>query len=613
MLYAQVVLGLAVEGPFDYIVPAGLRNKINPGSRVWVYFRTRKIVGYVVKLKRKTVIKKLKNILAVIDELPVLNKDMLSLTKRISEYYCVSWGQAIEAALPGLLRKGKPLTPVKYEKYARIKEPTEAVLLHDIGGQLRWDIYLEKIRIAYKNGKSVILLLPDIASVLKTKELIQEKLGIIPDILYRNEPKELDTWIKIKGLKRRIIIGTRSAIFAPVNDLGLIIIDEEEDSIYKQEQSPYYQARDVAFMRSAIQKSNLVLAGTAPSLESFYLSKKNRIKYLFLKTKDKPAEIKIADTKNLSFKNRKTDIVLSRYLEDAVVSVLAAGGKVLIFLNRKGFATSATCNNCNIILKCPRCSINLVYYFKDNILSCHHCNFKMPPPKICPNCNSSYIKYTGLGTEKMESQLHRLFPQARIKRLAQEEPEITGADIFISTESIISQTKYKFDLVGVLSIDNSLNRPDFRSTEKTFALLCGLLKLTQKLVIIQTRTPKHYCFRALAEKEVNIFYNEELKTRKQLGFPPYQHIGLVKLRGRKEDRVKRIAQDLFGQLNKANQDKRIKILSVNPGEYQKLRDNFYWQILVKSAAALRLSKFLKIHLKDFKHSGIIVTVDIDPV
>jgi len=238
----------------------------------------------------------------------------------------------------------------------------------------------------------------------------------------------------------------------------------------------------------------------------------------------------------------------------------------------------------------------------------------MDSPKICPSCNSGYIKFSGMGTQKLESELSRLFPQSKIKRLdSNARTGIEDADIFISTSAVIKQKEHKFGLVGVLSIDNSLNRIDFRSSEKTFALLMGLAGLTEKKLIIQTKLPRHYVFESLIKNDVNIFYNEELRLRKQLNFPPYRHMALVKLRGKSQQKVKENALSLFEKLNKANAGKSIKIVSVNPAQRSKLRGNFYWHVLASSDNVKRLSKFLKINLKDFPHSGIIVTVDVDPL
>jgi primosomal protein N' (replication factor Y) len=616
MLFAKVVLGLPVEGPFDYIVPGNLAEKIKVGERVGASFRNLDTLGYVVRLTRKSNIKNLKVIQELIDDSPILDKNMLSLTKELSDYYCCSWGEAIETALPESLRKRKKISalpeeaPIVKEKYN-----PEVILLHDLDGKARWDVYLNNIKETLNKQRSVMVLLPDVNSLLKAKEEIERYLGIQVALLYRKQPKELEEWLKIKEGKVNIVVGTRSSIFAPLKNLGLVIIDEEQDFVYKQDQVPHYHARVAAFIRTNIEKAKLILGSAAPSLETFYLTKKNKIRYISLPRKREFPEIKIIDFIHSFKKNKQQNSFLSEYLADSIISTLGKNGKTLLFLNRRGFATSATCGYCGVVLKCPRCNINLVYHFKVNLLECHYCNFKMQPPVICPNCDRGYIKYSGAGTEKIESELSRLFPQARIKKLDknQQQIDLNNADIFVSSRHIIRETDYSFDLVGVLSIDNSLDRVDLRAGEKTFGLLVGLLGLTKGKMVIQTRLSYHHCFKALENKNINIFYEEELRQRGELRFPPYSHLGLIKLRGQKEAKVNEISNTLFNKLNRDNKNRSIAIMSVNPTEPLKLRGNFYWQILIKSDSAKGISKFLKMHLKKFSHSGVIVTVDIDPI
>jgi primosomal protein N' (replication factor Y) len=275
----------------------------------------------------------------------------------------------------------------------------------------------------------------------------------------------------------------------------------------------------------------------------------------------------------------------------------------------------------------------------------------MPAPKICPNCNASYIRYLGVGTEKVESELSRIFPQARIRRLEKADkldtfdgakPRLSGrglkaplsinpeqtptfksgsvewvdlkdADIFIATQAIFKEGISGFDLIGVLSIDNSLNRIDLRSAEKTFSLLLGLTRLTEKKIIIQTHLSHHHCFRALENKNPDIFYDVELKYRKELGFVPFKHLGLIKIRSKLQAKSEEAAKRLFEALAKANAKNSIKVLSVSAGNPQKLRNTYYWQVLLSANNPVSMAKFIKNRLKEFLHSGIIVTVDIDPV
>lgn len=613
MLFAKVVTGLAVEGPFDYIVPPEFTKKIKIGSRVRVNFRNREIIGYCVGLTRKTNISKLKTISQLLDNFPVLDKGLLSLTKDLSEYYCCSWGEAIEASLPQALRRGKRISYIKQFPQVLPKDKAKVTLLHDLDGEARWDVYLAQIKNTTDLKNSAIVLLPDINSVFRAKEKIIAAFGKPVGILFSKQLKAFEEWLSIKNGEVDIVVGTRSAVFAPLKNLGLVIVDEEEDSVYKQDQVPHYNARDVAFMRINLEKAELILGSGSPSLESFYLAKKNKIKYVLIPRKLKAPEIKIYDNRLLSHGSKRKDI-LSKYVEDSISCVLNSGGKTLIFLNRKGFATYSSCSNCGATLKCGRCNINLVFHFKDNVLKCHYCNFKLPAQTICPACNSGYIRYLGAGTERIESELFRIFPQAKIKLLDKEKKTVAGnADIFVSTESVISGVDYNFDLIVVLSIDNSLNRVDLRSSEKAFGLLAGLLRLSDKKVLIQTGLPAHHCFAALKEKNIDMFYDEELRQRKQLEFPPYRHICLVKLRAVKEDSVRSVSQTLFDRLSGINKNKNIEFVCVNAASPSKLRGNYCWQILIKTTSCRLLSRFLKIHLKTFSHSGIIVTVDIDPI
>lgn len=616
MLYAKVVLGLPIDGPFDYLVPPGMEDKISIGARAWVNFRNKKEVAYVVGLSNKTTIKKIKDILAVIDRAPVLDEQMLLLTRRLAEYYCCSWGEAIETALPDELRRGKEIKENRgrfcfFEGEGNQSKKIETSPVF-IQGQDRMPVYLSRIKGALGLKRSVIVLFSDIAEAQRARELIERSLGVEVFTAFRKQPKELEVWEKIRKAQYCVVVGTRSNIFSPVNNLGLIIIDQEADQVYKQEQVPHYHARQVALMRAEIEGAKVVLGGSSLSLESFYLAQKNKLEYEFIPPKLPYPEVKVIDLRRLPYSDRKSKSIFSKYLADTIYTVLGDKGKVLLFINRKGFATSAACHNCGLALKCPRCNINLVFHFDENELECHHCNFKMFLPKICPSCNAGYIKYSGIGTEKVESDLARIFPQARIKIMDDAQDDLSSADIFVSTSSIIKHKGLNFDLIGVMVIDNSLNRVDFRAAEKTFAILMSLAGMTSKKIIIQSANANHHCFRALIKNDPQIFLKEELKQRRQLDFAPFKHMILLKIRGESLDKVKKASRDLFERLNKIKTAS-LKILSLNCGQPAKLRGNYYYQILMRASSAQKASHFLKLHLKEGHFSGIIVTVDVDPV
>lgn len=603
MLYAKVIFNLPVEGPFDYIIPEHLQKEAKPGARVWVSFGRKRSAGFIVAVTVKTAVKNLKPISSVIDKTIFFGRGMLSLTNELSRYYCVSWGQMLHAAVPGVLQSPRPLPelkPIALKPETGIAPKLENLLVFGQEFQARWNIYIEAIKHALAGNKTVIVLLPNISALNRAKDLLASGINSSIAALYRNEPEELREWVRIKEGRVNIVVATRSGIFAPVKNLGLIIIDEEENPSYKQDQSPHYHARQAAFARAKIDDARVILGSASPSLESIYLAKKNKIKILRIGQEKSLPEVKII---NAGFIHGAAlgRSVFSKYLQDAIAESLTAKEKILLFLNRRGFATFASCSRCNLVLKCPRCSVNLVFHSAENILNCHYCNFKMPAPQICPSCNSGYIRYSGSGTEKIESELARIFPQA--------EP----AEITVATASVIAKHEHNFGLVGLLSIDNFLNRADFRAAEKTFNLMTTFLGLAEKKIVIQTALASHHCFEALLKADPDIFYEEELRQRKQLKFPPYQHIVLVKLRAVNQQKVEEAAAALFNQLTRNNRDKAIEILSVNPAQPYKLRGKFYWQILLKAASVLKLSGFLKSQLNIFKHSGIIVTVDVDPL
>ncbi|MCM8789588.1 MAG: primosomal protein N' [Candidatus Omnitrophica bacterium] len=481
------------------------------------------------------------------------------------------------------------------------------ILLHSVDENSRWAECIKYINETINSGKSVIILFPDINSAQRIKRIIDSSTGLTSVILYRNQPKELEEWLKVKTGGIRIVLGTRSCVFAPVSNLGLIIIEQEQDEAYKQDQVPHYHPREVAIMRADIERANLIFASSCPSLESMYLARKKKCHYIFLLGGKKRPEVKVIDIKG--------SIFLSKYLQDAIASNLIAKKKTLLFYNRKGFATSAVCKACGKALRCSRCQVNLTYHYENKMLICHYCNFKISVPEICPDCNAGYIRYSGRGTEKVESELARIFPTAKIVRLDRQEPVDTAeADIFIATSSIIRKAKDIFSLVAVISADNMLNRVDFRSAEKTFQILAGLYTLTKDQMVIQTRYPRHHCFQAfLFDNDFNLFYDEELKQRRQLNFPPFRNFALVKVRGEKEEQVKNLSLHIFEYLKKKIKDKIIQVNSVNAGFPSRLRGKYYWQVLSSSKNVNNLSNFLKINLKRFSRSGIIITVDIDPL
>jgi primosomal protein N' (replication factor Y) len=615
-MYAQVVFNLPIEGPFDYLIPSVWEKKVKPGMRVWVSFGKRECLGYVVGKTRGAKVKQVKPILKIIDEAPTVDKAMLRLTKQIADYYACSWGEAIETAVPVSLRKGRKvgIDVQPTNKKTQFKKP-QVMLVQDVNRWSRWEFYYKEIKDCLNSGKGVIFLTPDKWSAELAQKKIKDKLNIEVGLLHSHQsPKrELSQWVDLKCGRLRIVVGTRLAIFAPLVNLGLIIIEEEQSPVYKQDSVPHYNAVSLARMRSEIEGVKAILSSFSPTLETWHQARRGRIKYIIKARQIPTQQIKVIDMHRVGFNPQSRKIRLSISLEDAINQVLNQKGKVLLFLNRRGFAISAYCQNCGMILRCPRCNANLILHFRNSKLICHRCNYEMSSPRVCQDCNSGYIRYSGLGTEKLESELSRLYPQVKIARLDKDEKNIPeDAQIIVATESVFKHTISNFDLIGIISPDFILNLPDFRAGERLFALLLHLASLTRNYLIIQTNFPQHYCFQALIKKRIEDFYEAELALRRQSNLPPFNHVIMLKLRGSKKEKVSKVTEELFSILNNANRDKSIKIVSFAPQIPYKKRDKFYEQILIKVRSVTKAVNFLKKTLRNFRRSGIIITIDVDP-
>ncbi len=616
-MYAQIVFNLPVDGPFDYYIPPELNSEIKPGIRVGVSFGRRSCIGYVVGKSRYTQVKKVKPILRVIDRVPILDRLMLRITRRVADYYACSWGEAIESSIPLSLRKGKRIELKEQSCKMHRDSSWEIALLQGASEHRRWELYLREIGDNIRRDKGVIFLAPDKEQADFVQGEISQRLNIDVGLLHSQQSakEELSQWIKIKQDKLRVVVGTRMAIFAPLPNLGLIIITEEQSPVYKQDSVPHYNAVGVAIIRAKIEMVKLILSSLSPSLESWYQAQKKRYKYILKDTQISVPQIKIIDLKRVGFTSGRRGMKLSITLEESIRKVIEQDGRILLFLNRRGFAIVAYCKNCGLVLRCPRCNANLILHFQNNKLLCHRCNYKTQSPRLCPQCNSGYISYSGLGTEKLESEISRIYPYVSIARLDKDERSIPeDARVVIATESIFRHTaKIKdFDLIGVISPDAVLNLPDFRAAERVFSVLFRLCRLTHKYLIIQTNFPNHYCFKALEQRRPAFFYEKELALRRQSELPPFNHIIMVSLRGRNKERVSSVTEELFNLLNTAGNSS-IKVVTFSAQIPYKKRDRYYEQILIKTKRVIQAVRLLKDVLSNFHRSGIIITVDVDPI
>ena len=655
---AEVVVGLPIKGPFDYFIPEAHREKIAVGARVSVPFGPRKLVGYVVDLKPSSSFKKLKSLYSLLDDAPILDEALLNLTKDISKHYGCSWGEAMEAALPQALRKGKSIEGAlslkhsgvtgeekssfpqslggnlkqdprqkisgvtEKEKYSGVTEKEkhsgvtqdcyrDITLLHSFEDETYWKYLIEEIKKTLAIGQGVIVLVPEVSLISKVGARLKQNIpGEILLLDKKFSPKqELEHWVGLKEGAFPIVVGARSTVFAPVKNLGLMILCDEGHAAYKQEQSPHYHARTVAMMRLIPAAGRLILSSLCPSIEMWHLAQKKKIQYIPLNIK--PGSVtQVVDTSDSIF--RKGSIV-SFPLRAHMEKVLNQKGKILLVMNRKGFSTKTSCVKCGFVLKCQRCDVNLTYLYSKKKMVCRRCGFSLAPPTMCPQCQNSYLKYSGLGIEKLESELSRLFPQARVNHLDKDNTgDISAFDLLIATQAFTRMAdEHTFNLVGTLRVDGDLNRPDYDSAHATFARLMRLSFLAKEKFILQTSLPDHYVIQNIVKGDFAKFYKEELKFRKQAKLPPFCHLAEIRLRGFKEAVVFEKASALYQKLCEVEDANIIEIGEPQADIVAKLRDKYRFTIIVKGKDAAKLMTFLQNAVRQTpKKRDVTVSVDI---
>ena len=612
---AQVVVGLPVEGHFDYSIPAELADKMAVGQRVRVLFNRRQRLGIIIGFKAKSPFKRLNPILSCLDSLPVLDEKALAFTKELSDYYACSWGEAIETWLPPALRTIRPLewTPSPGVVRASASSTTKNItLLHDKSLDKRWPLILDMIRKTLDANCSVVFLVPETAMV----DAVVVRLGKIVSVPIvvldkkASAAKELERWLTVKDGKARVVVGTRSAVFAPAVDPGLIVIYEEENAAYKQEQTPHYDARVLARMRAGVAGCSVLYVSSAPSAETWEQARKEKWQKITCDA-ERLSAVQIIDMTN--YNPQKTSI-LSFPLQNAIRDTLAQQGKVVLLMNRKGFTTRTHCQQCGFTVQCERCNVNLTYLYSQKVMVCRHCSFKAELPKVCPQCHGGYLRSSGTGTEKLESEVARLYPQARVGRFDTNSKSFPRqADVVITTKAVLrEQEAIGASLVGVINFDAELHHQDFRSGHHAFALLVRLRQLASQKLLVQTRMMDSYVLQAVRKNDFAGFYKKELGLRKELGFPPYRHLVAICLRGVNEDFVFDQAKELFARLEK-DHDPKVEISDPHPDVNPKLRDKYRFTILLKGPSVKSILTFIRKVLKDFtRKRNTILTINVDP-
>jgi len=624
------------------------------GQRVLAPLGNRRIIGYLVGLKAGGGSKPLKEIEQVIDREPLIKDALFALSRWLSEYYCCSWGEALATIIsPRLGTKHFP-APVQ-EAFVPVRAPflpspeqkeittelTQAVqkgdsayyLLHGISDSGKTEIYMEAIAAAIKEKKQSLFLVPEISLSAQMISFLKERFGKEVGIWHSkiSAMQRWKVWEQVRKGEIQLVLGTRSAVFLPFSTLGMIIIDEEQEHSYKQESKPMYRTQTVAEVRARLEKAVLVLGSATPSLESYHQALQGKYRLLNLKTrilKRALPRIRVVDMRRGG--SRERGGLLSWELSESINRCFQNQEQCIIVINRRGFARTVFCHRCGFILKCPHCSVSLIYHASFEKLVCHYCGKKMGTTRICPQCRSRGLAFSGAGTEKVVLELKRTWPGARILRMdrdtVRKKEKAEGmyqafrkrrADILVGTQLLAKGWDFPWvSLVGVLEPDASLFLPDFRSAERTFNLLmqvagrAGRGKVRGE-VIIQTYNPDHPSIQAAIQQDYRTFYEQEIDLRRSFNYPPFTHLINLIIRGKKEDGVKRVAEFISSYLKQ--QHRKIQILGPSPAIRYRLSGAWRWQILVKTHDLNPVRESLSKLMERRLPSGTKLIIDVDPV
>ncbi|MDR5658325.1 primosomal protein N' [Serpentinicella sp. ANB-PHB4] len=519
-------------------------------------------------------------------------------------------------------------------------------LIHGITGSGKTEVYLQLIENAIKEGKQGIVLVPEISLTPQTIERFKGRFvhGIAIFHSGLSEGERYDEWRKVSNGDANIVIGARSAIFAPLNNLGLIIIDEEHETTYKSELNPKYTAFDVAKYRSEKENAIVVLGSATPSIETYHNAVQNEIILTNLKKrahKSQIPEISIIDMRQELDGGNKS--ILSRTLYNELKSTLESKKQTILFLNRRGYSTFVSCRKCGYVVKCKQCDISLTFHMASKDLQCHYCGDKYQAPKICPECSSKYIKYFGTGTQKLEKVIQSYFPSASISRMDLDVTGKKGAhnkilesfksgkiDIMIGTQMITKGLDFpNVTLVGIINADTMLNLPDFRAPEKVFQQALQVAGRAGRgidpgKVVLQTYNPDHYSIALASKQDYKAFYNKEIGIRKAFDYPPFSKLVTIGFTGENEDEVYNVVLKIteiikYISKSKGFNDVDTNILGPNAAMIYRIKNKYRFYILIKSSKDSHplfksIIKYLLVENKEkFIPKNILTSIDMNPI
>ncbi|MCZ0872240.1 primosomal protein N' [Peribacillus sp. AS_2] len=513
----------------------------------------------------------------------------------------------------------------------------DVFLLYGVTGSGKTEVYLQAIASVIEKGKEAIMLVPEISLTPQTVKRFKERFGEQVAVMHSglSVGEKYDEWRKIHRKEVKVVVGARSAVFAPFESLGLVIIDEEHESSYKQEETPRYHARDVAIERAKSYGCPVILGSATPTLESFARAKKNVYKLLTLSqrmNKNALPAVDIVDMREeLRTGNRS---MFSELLFTKLKDRLEKGEQTVLMLNKRGHSSFVMCRSCGLVINCPNCDISLTYHRFNDIMKCHYCGFEEGMPSVCPECESEHIRFFGTGTQKVEEELAKILPEARVIRMDVDTTSKKGsherllnafgegkADILLGTQMIAKGLDFpNITLVGVLSADTMLHLPDFRSSEKTFQLLtqvsgrAGRHQLPGE-VVIQTYTPEHYSIELSALQDYDAFYEREMYLRRQSHYPPYYYVVLITVSHEDLMKTVSVTEKITNYLgSRLNRDS--VVLGPVASPISRINNRYRYQCLIKYKREPDLNQHLRTLLEHYQketaQNHLQISIDLNP-